>query len=1156
MRPPGTQSSGRRGAAPHGWSDGGPSDARAAGSPPFVGRVVEMAVLLAALDEARSGHGRLVLVDGAAGIGKTRLAHELAAVARDRRMDVLWGRSWEAGGAPAFWPWVQVLRDQVGRAKPARLRSLLGRDAADLALILPEIRTALPDAVPPPATDGEGARFRLFEAASSFLRRLAQARGLLVVIDDLHVADVPSLLLLQFLAGDLHDSRLLVVGMLRDEEMRDDDRVAATVAQLVRAPGTERISLAGLSSREVGRFAELVTGAALSDPLVATIHERTDGNPLFVGEIVRLLGSDARPAVDSLPGAGTYPVPHSVREAIARRVTRLAPNVRETLDIAAVAGREFDPAVLAEVRGCPPDELLGALERAIAARIVADDPDGGTRFRFTHVLVRDTIYDGCGLVRRVELHRRIGEALEHLHQADVDSHLSELALHFVRAAPEIGWAKALEYARRAGDHAAGLLAFEEAARLYLVALDALSMSSPNREMECRLLLALGEVRMRAGRMPDAKEAFLRAADIARAERLAEAFARAAIGYGGRFVWVRADPSGSLVPLLEEAIAMLGSQPSVLSVRLRARLSGALRDEPVSQRREALVNEAISMARTLGDPAALAYALDATYAAQPWPVDTERWLQNARDLIAAADAAGERERSFAGHQHAMGALFIRGDVRDADAELQAMARLSEEIRQPAQRWALLITQAMRAIFDGRFEKAFDLCQEANPLSAGASDYDAIFMPLYLEECLIIRREQGRLADLREPMERLVASAPSRPLFRAMLMVVYCEIGDSVAAQAELDTLASPDLGALDLGSDWYMAMALMTDGAVHLGDRARAAKLLELFEPEQSRLILCFPETTTGSVARYLGRLAALLDRPEEAVRHFELALRIETSLGARPWAAHTQYEYARLLATSPASGDRSRARDLVGRARGTARKLGMVVLEDRVAQLARQLEASPALPQEATTTAVERDGVGARNAFCREGEYWSIVFDGVTTRLHDRKGLHYLARLLVEPDREFHALDLVALEEWPAGMSHENAASLDLQGLRSGRLDDADPILDPEARAAYRTRLRDLAEELAQAEAWHDPERAARAREEHAFLVAELGRAVGLGGRDRPTGSAAERARVSVTKAIKAAVGGLRVEDPALGRHLQATVRTGMFCRYSPDPRASVGWSV
>ena len=388
----------------------------------FVGRERELAELGAGLDEAFAGRGRLILLAGEPGIGKSRLAEELVARAGARGARVLVGRCWEAGGAPAYWPWVQSLRAYVRDSDSAALRSQLGAGAADLAPLLPELRERFPGLPEPPALESEAARFRLFDATAGFLRNASESRPIVLVLDDLHAADSPSLLLLRFLARQLRSSRMLLLGLYRDVDPTPGQELTEMLAEATREPATRRLSLGGLSEGEVAEYVGLTASAIASAELVAALSEETEGNPLFVGEFVRLV------SVEGVQSHGLV-IPQSVRDVIARRLTHLSDECNRVLVLASVLGREFALAAVGRLAGVSEEELLDTLDEAMAARVVSDIPGTPDRLRFTHVLVRDTLYEAITIARRVRLHRQAVEVSRTLYGDEPGLYLAELAHH-------------------------------------------------------------------------------------------------------------------------------------------------------------------------------------------------------------------------------------------------------------------------------------------------------------------------------------------------------------------------------------------------------------------------------------------------------------------------------------------------------------------------------------------------------------------------------------------------------------------------------------------------------------------------------------------------------------------------------------------------------
>jgi DNA-binding SARP family transcriptional activator len=896
----------------------------AGGPRPFVGRERELRELLDGLEESLAGEGRLFLISGEPGIGKSRLVDQLTRRARARGAEVLVGRCWEAGGAPAYWPWVQALRTYVRERDPELLRRQLGRGAADLAQILPELNELYGDLPSPHASDPEGARFRLFEATSSLLGAASRVQPLVLALDDLHAADAPSLLLLQFLAGTLADTRLLVIGAYRDVDPSLREPLAEAVDELRRQPATRSLPLVGLSEADVGSFVSLETGLEPSIPLVGALHRATDGNPLFVGEVVQLLTSEE--ALESITDAEAWRgmVPEGVRAVIRRRLRRLSDNCRLILVLASVVGREFDLAALQGMSDVSGEQLLDVLDEADRERIVSDVPGQPGRLRFSHVLIRDTLYDDLTPGRRVQLHRRVGDALEDLYADNLEPHLAELAHHFYESArPDVA-EKALEYARRAAERSLRLLAYEEAARLFSVALRVRdSMESRNETVRCDLLLALGDAYARAGDTPRSKQAYRQAAELADTLNLAEQLGRAALGYGGRLSWGASRDDEHLAVLLERALAKLSDDDSSLRARLLARLAGGpLRDSTADpERRRSLGVDALEMARRIGDSSTLADALSGYVNSQIRPDFAPTQAALATDIVDAALEAGDLERAVEGYQYRVEASIELGDLTSVQADLDAMTRLAEELRQPAQKWLASLMRTHVALLEGRFPEAEQLIAETRSLGERVQDWDATMY--YGLQLYVLRRELGRVGEVDELIRRAVADYPTYPIWRCVLTNMLAELGSTAEARAELDALAADGFSDLPFDEEWEVSLCLLAEVAAGLGERERAATLYELLLPYADRVAVGYPEISLGSVSRFLGIAASTTGRFDEAARHFEDALAMNERIGARPWLARTQDDYAQMLLARGDPGDEEKARSLLDGARATYRELGM-----------------------------------------------------------------------------------------------------------------------------------------------------------------------------------------------------------------------------------------
>jgi DNA-binding SARP family transcriptional activator/class 3 adenylate cyclase/tetratricopeptide (TPR) repeat protein len=883
----------------------------------FVGRERELGELVGGLDDAFAGRGRLFLLGGEPGIGKSRLAEELITHATRRGARALVGRCWEAGGAPAYWPWVQSLRTYLREAGPDALRAQLGAGAADLAQILPELRERFPDLPEPASLESEAARFRLFDAAAEFLRRASESRPIVLVLDDLHAADAPSLLLLRFLARQLVSSRILLLGAYREVDPLPGQALTEMLVEVAREPGTRRLPLRGLSERYVAQYVELTASEIASSELAAGLHAATEGNPLYVGEMVRLLSVEGVPA-DST-GDVRLTIPQSVRDVIARRLSHLSEECNRMLVLASVLGREFPMEALARMGGVSADELLHMLDQAIAARVVSDVPGGSGELRFAHVLIRDALYEGLTSARRVGLHRLVVESLEVLYCDDLGPHFAELAYHSIAAR---NFEKALRYAQHAGDRALTLLAYEEAARLYRTALEALDPGRGDDRTHCQLLLSLGEAEARAGNTPAAKGAFLAAAGVARRLGFRLELARAAAGYGGRIVWGRAGEDQQLVPLLEEGLAALAEEDIPLRARLLARLAGALRDEPSRARRDGLSREAVELARSAGEPAALAYALGGRAEVICAPDTVAECLALSDELLDVAKRIGDGERLVQGYCDRCFARLQLGATAEAAGDLDAASHIAHELRQPAQLWQVAGAQAMLSLASGRLKEAEELSERAFEFGERAQRSAAT--TVYRLQRYTLRDFQGGLGEeFVRDIQELAAEHRARPVFRCALAYLYARLGRLQEAQQTVDRLASDDFATVPFDHEWLYGMSFLAETVASLGDRDVAAILYRLLLPWAALNAVDQAEGIRGSVARYLALLATTTERWDEAERHFEDALAMNARMGARPWLAHTANDYARTLHARNTRGDRERAQALLDSALGTYRELGM-----------------------------------------------------------------------------------------------------------------------------------------------------------------------------------------------------------------------------------------
>ena len=943
--------------SPHG-SGGGPVVR------PFVGREGQLEVVLAALDDAVSGRRRVLLLGGEPGIGKTRLAEEFAVHAAARGAGVVWGRSWEAGGAPAYWPWTEALRALVESAGPDTAVGPLEADPL-LVQILPEVGDRLSHRPEVVSGSPESARFDLFVAVSRLLQRASHDRPLVVILEDLHAADAPSLLLLRFVAAVAGEHRMVLLGTYRDVELSTDHPLTTTLPELLRASGATRIPLHGLTEADVARLIEPIPRLHGLSGLVTAIHQRTDGNPLFVQECFRLLESEnplSRGAVER-----RWPIPEGIREVIGRRIDRLSSGCTELLRLAAVAGREFRVDTLERASGEGGDVVLDALQDAIGARLVEEVHGEPGRLRFSHALVRDTIYEALPAGDRCRRHAQIARALEAAYAADREPFVAELAHHFFEAGPLGDQAKTIDYATLAGTRAVVSLAYEEAVRLFQMALRPLQ-ESPDEGRRCQVLVLLGDAEARAGDQPSSKDTFLAAASIATRIDDTGLLARSAIGYGGRFPWARAGNDSQLIPLLRQALEALPTTDDPLRARLLARLAGALRDQPSHEPRASLGAEAVAMARRIGDTDTLTYALLGWWsAALMGPEDLERQFAVAVELDELAQRGGDRElRSDAVWVRYI-ASMTRGDLWEARRHHALQLDLAAELQQAPQHWYAGLIATVLALHDGRFEDAEALIEETLAVGRQAQTWDAAIARLFAQ--FVLRREQGRLAELEDDLRHGITTHPGYRSLRCMLLTMLVDSGGPGEARGLFDQLAANDFVAFPKDNEWLFAMSLLAETAVSLRDNGRAETLYARLSPYANLVALAGSEVSVGPVDRPLGILAAALGRHDDAARHFEAAIAACQRMGAWPWVAHSQYAYAAMLAARGGTEDRPRAIELAASARDAANQIGMTALSTETESLLAGLGA-PRTSTSAETARLTR----------REREVAGLIAAGMSNR--------------------------------------------------------------------------------------------------------------------------------------------------------------------------------
>jgi DNA-binding winged helix-turn-helix (wHTH) protein/tetratricopeptide (TPR) repeat protein len=905
----------------------------------LVGREHLLAVLVRQVEAAEKGSGQLVFLMGEAGIGKSRIAVELAARARERGLGVHLGRCLEEEGAPHFHPWIQVLRSTLGARSPSDLAA--GLDSASLAWLEALLgRSPLDAPVSRAVGDTASSRFALFDSASRVLSSAAREHPALVILDDLHRADASSLLLLRRWVEEIADVPVMVLGTFRDDEVEASP--ALTEALRAIHPAGSRIRLSGLALDEVRELVSLTSGAEIPAGLAEIVHERTSGNPLFVEEVSRALAAEGAFASGAALERARACAPLGLRHMIGARVAEIPEAIRSVLEAAAVIGREFDALLLERVCSRLGDlafALGPGLEAAVAARLIVAEGGSAGAHRFAHILVRDALYEGLRDERRALLHAAVGSALEEAPPHERDLRADALAHHFEKAVLAGEAARALRWARRAAERAIAQAAYDEAAARCTRALriaagwfgaagsDAPDPSTPVRESG-ELLVLLGRARWSAGSTEVAREAFLQAADAARSIGSAEVLARAALGFTGR-TDVTPGVNRQGVKLLEEALDALPVRDSALRAEVLARLGTELYHDPDPVRSQTLTTDALAMAERLGDPGLEAYVATARhFTLLQVSVEPRARLPLTERAIALTEGSGPKDVLALGLQERCLDLLEMGDGPRFDRTFAAYERVVDELRQPFFSWFRGLFRGLRAFLDGDVEAAERLAHET--LEIGRSFGSPNALGAFSGQLFAVRREQGRLSELESPLRALLAQQPDLPVFRTALASVAAECGRREAAHDAVAHVLEHEIEEFPSDEHWLTAMTLLAPACVLSGEPVLVRRLYDLLVPFEDRVAVAgHGAACNGAVSHHLGRLAVALGDFDAADDHFAAARSLHRQLQARLWLAHTRREHAVALWKRGTPGDREQARALQAEALATYQALD---LEHRIRQ--------------------------------------------------------------------------------------------------------------------------------------------------------------------------------------------------------------------------------
>ncbi len=900
------------------------------------GRDAELQTLTECWAKADGGEGGLVLLGGEPGMGKSRLAAEIAALAHVQGATVMLGSS-EEDASPPFRPIGLALKGYVRELSDGLLERHARALTGELARLLPDLRQRTARIPEPMPADPEAERFLMFEAVGDFLSLSAQLAPVLLLFEDLHWAGPSDLLLLKHLVGVATQRRILIVGTFRDSDFSGDAALKKLLADLRREANVTRLSLSGLDESAVTQLLGEALGRRVdSGPSAASaaLCRDTAGNPFFVTEMIRSLSESGELGDGALHlPERALAVPESVREVVERRLQRLPEAAVRALGLAAVIGITFSLPLLehfaAKNAGTAEDDVLDAIDAALAAALIAEVPGEAERFAFKHAIVRTALYETILGARRKRMHRQIAEVLESDAQFRPDATDAALAYHWYAAADAQSFDHAIPYLRRAGETAMAGLAYEEAAEDFRRALEILPDMPEHAALRCDLLLDLGRALRTAGDS-NFRATVTSAVAIARQLCDRERLVRAALGSGhpGGLQWANAvDPE--LVALYDEAIAALGDEEPLTRARLMGKLAAELRVGPERQRRLDLTAQALELARAANDPLTLARVLvTRAFAIEDPTLLEERLAITAESEVLIAEI-GHAELGCHAASQRMDALLAAGDAEGALAALKRCEAWAARLNMPFFNYLVRLLKTTWALLRADADAE---AQVIATLQAGTELGLPQARTIFGGQLMDLRARAGRSADLIEGNRNLVLAMPHNPTFKVGLLYCLAEAGEQDEAQALLDELVA---GGLDLPMDltWAVWAFMLCEAIGTLQHPAAAALFYSQVDSVSGQVCHVGGTRCDGSFAHSVGTLAAVLGDCDAADAHFAAALEVNDRIGAQVASVRTRRAWAAMLLERGSDGDAAKAAALIDQASAAADELGLVAEAAKLAAL-------------------------------------------------------------------------------------------------------------------------------------------------------------------------------------------------------------------------------
>jgi class 3 adenylate cyclase/tetratricopeptide (TPR) repeat protein len=906
-----------------------PLPARLSTPPPtaLCGRDGERDALAEHWKAAKQGERRIALLSGEAGMGKTRLSTEAALAAHADGATVLYGRCDEEIGLP-YQPFVEAIGHYVAHAPQAVLDAHVARHGGDVARLAPGLAQRVASDAPAPSNDQASERYVLLSAVTGLFAEAAADSPILLVLDDLHWADKPTLLLLQHLAKASDTMALLVIGTYRDTDLGAGHPLVDVLADLRRETGVDRIALAGLDDHGILGLMEQLAGHEMDAAgigLAQAVRRETDGNPFFTGEILRHLAEtgvirqDEQGRWSASRDLDQVGLPDSVREVVGRRIRRLSAGTYRALSVAAVIGRDFDLATLCAVDDANEDEVLDALEEAEQAFVVAEVAGVPGRFTFLHALIQHTLYDELSGARRARTHRRIGEVLEASLGAHPGERIGELAHHWLSATVPSDAAKAVDYARQAGEQALSKLAPHEAVRWFTAGLELLAHQPHSDEpTRCELLVGLGEAQRQAGD-PVSRETLLAAAELADRLGDAERLVRAALANQRGVPSSFGEVDDDRVRVLRRALEIVGPEPSSHRASLLALLANELCFARDLAGRLAVAAEARAIADQLGDPAVLVQVLNLTFLSCWIPGRVEESLASTALALEVADQVGDPIALGWAAIFRFNATISGSDPAGMAAAHELARSLSGETGQPALVWFAEYLTALRVLVSGDADLAEELATAALQTGSDGGQLDAFVV--FGAQLIAIRWHQGRLNELVDLLTQSVADNPGIPAFAGALGIALCHAGQLDEARALLAKAMAADYYGELTDYIWATMMCTFAETIYLVEDEEAAALVYERILPFESQGVTSVA-THAGVVGAYAAQLATILRRYDEAEQLFADADTRLREMQAPFWIGRNGAAWARMLLDRGDAADVERAITMLTESAAISRDYG------------------------------------------------------------------------------------------------------------------------------------------------------------------------------------------------------------------------------------------